>query len=273
MPTVADLARDALAYRDPVSLAVRAGIVPYPYQQAVLRSRADQVILNWARQAGKSTITSILPVHLSLFFPGSLTLLLAPGDRQAGLLLDKVYDIVAAIGEYAAQTEQENTRYLRFANTSEIWALPGKEGTIRGFSGVDLIVIDEASRVPDSLYYAVRPMLAASSGRTILLSTPFGKRGFFHRVWTDGGTSWERHERPYQQVPHLVDSALIAEDRTELPPEWFAQEYECRFVDTTGQLFPYELVESLFQSDREPFFESEEPAWSRALIAATDDSF
>lgn len=273
--TVADLARDALAFRDPVALARRSGFAPYDYQSAVLRSRSSQIVLNWSRQAGKSTVTAVLPVHLSLFSPASLTLLLAPGDRQAALLLDKVYDVVKALGEYAAQTEQENTRYLRFGNGSEIWALPGKEGTIRGFSGVGLIVIDEASRVADSLYYAVRPMLAASGGRTILLSTPFGKRGFFHRVWTEGSASWERHERPYDRVPHLIDSPMVAEDRQELPPEWFAQEYQCHFTDTAGQLFPFELVESLFSSDVEPFFGTgEEPAWSRNLIAAgTSDSF
>ncbi len=42
--------------------------------------------------------------------------------------------------------------------------------------------IDEAARVSDELYRAVRPMLATSGGRIVLLSTPFGKRGFFFRA-------------------------------------------------------------------------------------------
>ena len=40
-------------------------------------------------------------------------------------------------------------------------------------SGVTLLVIDEAARVPDALYFSVRPMLAVSRGRLVALSTPF----------------------------------------------------------------------------------------------------
>jgi hypothetical protein len=43
-----------------------------------------------------------------------------------------------------------------------------------------MLVIDEASRVDDTLYLAVRPLLAVSGGRLVALSTPFGKRGWFH---------------------------------------------------------------------------------------------
>ena len=55
---------------------------------------------------------------------------------------------------------------------------------MRGFSGVSLLIIDEAARVPDDLYYAVRPMLTVSQGRLILLSTPHGRQGFFFEAWT-----------------------------------------------------------------------------------------
>jgi len=51
-------------------------------------------------------------------------------------------------------------------------SLPGDEGTVRGFSGVSLLVIDEAARVADPLYFAVRPMLAVSQGRLVALDTP-----------------------------------------------------------------------------------------------------
>jgi hypothetical protein len=43
-----------------------------------------------------------------------------------------------------------------------------------------LVIVDEAARVPDDLYRAVRPMLAVSQGRLIALSTPFGQRGWFY---------------------------------------------------------------------------------------------
>jgi hypothetical protein len=55
-----------------------------------------------------------------------------------------------------------------------------------------VIVVDEASRAPDSRYHAVRPMLAVSGGRLMLMSAPWGKRGFFHHEWTDVGDTWWR---------------------------------------------------------------------------------
>jgi hypothetical protein len=53
-------------------------------------------------------------------------------------------------------TEQESALRLELTNGSRIVSLPGKEKTVRGFSGAKLLVIDEAPRVADSLYYSVR---------------------------------------------------------------------------------------------------------------------
>lgn len=260
------VAADFLRRFDPMHLARAVGPEPHDYQVSLLRSRSKQIILNWARQAGKSTATSILPLHTALYTPKSLTLILSPSDRQSGLLLDKVHEHLGTLGWKPTADETENTRYLKLANGSEVWALPGKEGTIRGFSGVDLLVIDEASKTPDALYYAVRPMLAASGGRLILLSTPFGKRGFFFDVWTGAG-EWEKYEVPVAMVPH-IDPAFIAQERRELPPDWFAQEYLCQFNEATGAVFAHDLIESLFASDVPSLFGEEEPGWSHDLIVS-----
>jgi hypothetical protein len=60
-------------------------------------------------------------------------------------------------------------------------ALLGTEKTIRGFSGAALLIVDEAARVDDALYYALKPMLAVSGGSLLMLSTPYGRRGFSSR--------------------------------------------------------------------------------------------
>src|SRR5918993_1239957 len=66
---------------------------------------------------------------------------------------------------------------MELSNGSRIEALPGTEKTIRGFSEVDLLIVEEAARVADELYYAARPFLAVSGGRPLVLSPPFRKRG------------------------------------------------------------------------------------------------
>ena len=69
------------------------------------------------------------------------------------------------------------------------WALPGDGDTIRGFSSPALIIEDEGSYVSDGLYRAIRPMLAVSAGRLILLGTPNGRRGHFFESWQSDETS------------------------------------------------------------------------------------
>ena len=68
---------------------------------------------------------------------------------------------------------------LVLPNRTRILAVPGEEANIRGISAVDILIIDEAARVKESLYSGARPMLATRNGKIILLSTPFAKRGFF----------------------------------------------------------------------------------------------
>ncbi|MBI3965802.1 MAG: hypothetical protein HY329_09220, partial [Chloroflexi bacterium] len=57
----------------------------------------------------------------------------------------------------------------------------------------------------------MRPMLAASGGRTILLSTPYGKRGTFYELWSNGGAAWERVKIRADQCPRI-------------PKDWLEQE-------------------------------------------------
>jgi hypothetical protein len=72
---------------------------------------------------------------------------------------------------------------LELDNESRIITLPGAEKTIRGFSGVSLFLVDEASRVADELYYAARPMLAVSGGALMMLTVPLQRaRGVLRGV-------------------------------------------------------------------------------------------
>ncbi len=238
---------------DPVLLAERVGLTPDPWQRDVLRSTEQQIILNISRQAGKSTVTSLLALHTALYQPGSLVLLLAPALRQAQELFRKVKDAYEAVRR-PVPTLEESALRLELVNGSRIVCLPGKEQTIRGFSGVALLIVDEASRVPDDLYMAVRPMLAVSGGRLVLLSTPFGKRGFFHHEWTEG-QGWKRVEIKATDVPR-ISPEWLARERAAIGDWWYRQEYGCEFVETTDQVFGYEYVMRAISSDVQPLFGS-----------------
>jgi hypothetical protein len=134
-------------------------------------------------------------------------------------------------------------------------SLPGDEKNIRGFSGVALLVIDEAARVADSLYYSVRPMLAVSRGRLVALSTPFGKRGWFHEEWQGGG-AWERVRITAEQCSR-ISPEFLAEERRALGERWFRQEYGCEFCACSEALFSEEDIQAAFVNDLPPLFPEE----------------
>jgi hypothetical protein len=80
----------------------------------------------------------------------------------------------------APRGDGDNAVSLLLPNGSRIVGLPRVEDTIRGFSAVSMLVIDEASRVSDEMYEALRPMLAVGDGDLWMMSTPRGKSGFFY---------------------------------------------------------------------------------------------
>jgi len=245
------LASDLAAALDPVVFAEQTGLVPDAWQADVLRSRAIRVLLNCSRQVGKSTTTAVLALWTALYDAPALVLLLSPSLRQSQELFAKVLTAYRRLGR-PVPADAENKLSLELENGSRVLALPGKEGTIRGYSGVKLLVLDEASRIADALYHACRPMLAVSGGRLLMLSTPFGKRGVFFQEWTEGVT-WERVELRADQCPRIPPEFLAAE-RASLPAWIYRQEYECSFEETLDQVFSYEHVHAALSADIEPLF-------------------
>ena len=237
------LAADLGTALDPVLLARRMGLEPDPWQAELLRSAATGVLVNCSRQTGKSTTCGVLAVHTALYDPGSLTLLLSPTLRQSGELFKKCLGVYRALGR-PVPAESETALTLTLENGSRIVSLPGKDGSIRGYSGVRLLIVDEASRVPNDLYLAVRPMLAVSGGRLLAPSTPFGTRGWWYEAWR-AGESWERYAVPATDCPR-IPAAFLAEERRNLGEWWYEQEYCCRFLDAQGAAFRREDIDRAF---------------------------
>src|SRR5215208_5104383 len=208
---MAALREDLRLALDRVSFAEKLGIVPDGWQEDLLRSTSDRVLLNCCRQSGKSTMSGVIALHRALYHPGSLILCLAPALRQSQELFGKVQGFYRDL-DRPIPARAERKLSLELENESRIVTLPGTEKTIRGFSGAALLIVDEASRVADDLYFAVRPMLAVSGGSLMMLSTPYGKRGVFFEEWSQG-EGWERYEVSAQECPRISTSFLEDERR------------------------------------------------------------
>jgi len=245
------LSHDLELALDRVAFAEALGLDPDPWQRDLLRSSSDRVILNCSRQSGKSTMTAVITLHRALYHPGSLILCLAPALRQSQELFGKVLGFYRDLGRpVSPQTERKLS--LELENRSRIVTLPGTEKTIRGFSGTALLVLDEAARVADELYFAVKPMLAVSGGALMMMSTPYGKRGVFFEEWTGAG-GWERYEVPADKCPRITEE-FLEEERASLPPWVCRQEYECSFEETEDQVFTTDLIDRAVTSEVKPLF-------------------
>lgn len=220
---------------DPSRILHHQGMPPDPWQRDLLLARDPYILLNCARQSGKSTTVAAAALHQLLARHGSLVLLVAPSERQSHELFRKVMDAYQVLGQPIAAVKA-NQSELELANGARLVALPGREETVRSFSGVDLLILDEASRVPDDLYRSVRPMLAVSQGRLLALSTPFGQRGWFYEEWIGNGP-WRRVHIPWSKCPRIA-ADFIAEETRALGQAWVDQEYNGLFTAMEGLVFP-----------------------------------
>ncbi len=229
----------------------RLGMVPDARQQEILLCGAKRVIVNGARQFGKSTMTAALAVFRAISKPEQMILFASPSERQSAELLRKAASMAAKLGIRVCG-DGSNAQSLVFPNGSRIVAIPATEDTVLGFSAVNLMIIDEASRVPDSLYLALRPMLLVSDGDLWLISTPNGKSGFFYDAWEHGGVEWARFSVPATENPRIRPDQLERE-RSEMGPARFRQEFLCEFVEAGTHGFCEERIQAALDDFEQPF--------------------
>lgn len=230
----------------------RLGLEVDGKQAMVLDRGVKRGILNCSRQWGKSTIAAARAVYEAVYFKDSLVLVASPCARQSGEFLRKAEGFVRKLG-MVPRGDGDNALSLEFGNGSRIVGLPGQEATVRGFSAAALLLIDEASRVPDELYQALRPVLAVSNGGLWLLSTPAGQRGFFWEEWERGGEEWLRVSAPATECPRIAAEFLEKERKTQGARQ-FAQEYLCEFHEEEGTAWGRELVEGTLDETVRPWF-------------------
>lgn len=242
---------DDILYRlDPVTFCrERLDFHPDPIQQTILCSPHRRIIVNCARQWGKSTTAAALAIHHLLYGPAKpLCLIAAPSEHQAAELLIKIQTFAQSLGVSSRAIHPSD---LRFPHGGRAVALPSTERTVRGFTAPTLILVDEAAIVPSSLFLAISPMLAIRAGRFILMSTPAGARGLFFDIWSSSDPAWLRISVPATECSRFSPDFLAEQQRLfgELK---FGQEFLCQFVASRDQAFPAHRIAEIYSSEVDP---------------------
>lgn len=117
-----------------------------------------------------------------------------------------------------------------FINGSILQCLGGEthDTAIRGTNPY-MVILSEYAYMSPAIYDTVRPILAANDGIVIFLSTPYGKNHFYSMTEAvKKYKDWFVLHKKTSEINHIPLEAL-EQERQQMSPELFAQEYECSF--------------------------------------------
>lgn len=200
------------------------------------------ITIRAGRQVGKSEVISEKAVRLARDNDGTYSMILAASQRQSGLLFEK---IVAKLSHMDLLADKPTLTRAFLKNGSRIYCFPaGRTGYfIRGFT-IDFLFVDEAAYIPETVWLAITPMIAVSRkkrgfGWIFLLSTPFGRGGYYYDSFTDPDfKSFHVSSEKCRRIP----SDFLRKERLRMSKQEYAQEYLGEFTEAYNQFFPTELI-------------------------------
>lgn len=241
-----------------------------PWQVEVKEAQGN-VVVRSGRQVGKSTAISVKAGDFAIKNARKSILIIAAVERQAYLLFEKVIAYVRATKPNMIKSgkHRPTKSKLELTNGSIIRCLPtGLTGHgIRGFT-IDLLIADEAAFIPSAVWAAVTPMLAITKGKMILLSTPYGREGFFYQCFQD--ETFKRFHISSEDCPRRDDN-FLKQEKNRMTRLQYAQEYLGEFVDDLRQFFPTDLIRKIMCLSRgEDVYSLNHISPSKALYLGVD---
>jgi len=202
------------------------------------------MILNWSRQCGKSTFAEIACIE-SLCKVGKFSAYITPSYKHG----QKVYAELMKYLEPLKIIKKSNASDLRIESIfgTVLQFFSGEAPTsIRGNTISDILIIDEAAYFPDILsngediwYNVIQPTTKVRCKKVIMISTPAGKRGFFFNFYNKALNGKDGY---FCMTRTIYDDKLASEEyikdmKESTPSKFFAQEYECIFLDSSLTFF------------------------------------
>ena len=231
------------------------GFNPDEVQRRILEETNTHILVLAPRQTGKSTAAAVRVLYTAVYNQCATILLASASGRQSGQILEKARQLARQMGLDLAGPPPKCEGFT-LPNGSIVVALPDSEETIRGFSAPCLIVVDEAAFASDTLFTALEPMLTVSNGTLMLLSTPNGQVGYFYEQWHLQDNHWTNIFGTLEDCPR-VNTKAIEGMRKSMAKADFEQEFECKFVASSGQFISVETFRKCLRDDIPPFC----PGW------------
>ena len=233
----------------------------YEYQFAYFHDLSRFKLMLASRQTGKD-FTSEGEIADDCHTRPTEWMIAAPSERQAldsldqGKVWSQAFDLM--VEDYVEERESGPQTLLKsaeilFSNGSRVRAVPGRPDTVRGRSANVLLTEFDFFDNPPATWRAILPSitnpLRGGEKKIRAVSTPNGKDGQMYRLYEGEKSKGKRVDWSRHRVT-IYDAVLMG-----LPTNWldleemmddaegWAQEFEVQFIDSSGVLLPYELIQ------------------------------
>jgi len=265
-----------LQYMDDPVLFVREvlGAEPLPYQAEFLEAISSgerRISIRSGHGTGKSTSASWAMLwYLLMRFPNKVVVT-AP---TSGQLFDALFaELKRWIGELPKPVQDlltvKSDRVELAAAPSEMFisARTSRAETPEALAGVHsdnvLLVVDEASGVPEKVFEAAAGSMSGHNATTILLSNPTRSTGTFYESQTRMSGTW------WTQRWSCVDSPLVSDEFVDEMRERYGEESNAFRIRVLGEfpladddtIIPFHLVDAAMNRDIE-IDDERRPVWA-----------
>ena len=256
------------------------GLIPfetYSFQDDCVTHFNDNrfnVILK-SRQLGLSTLVAAYALWMGIFQRDKNILVIATKLSVAQNFIRKVKVMLKSLPPWLVLPEvtADNKQTIEFSHGSVIKAIPTSDDAGRS-EALSLLIIDEAAFVKnfDTLWMGLYPTLS-TGGRAIVLSTPNGVGGQYHKLYTAailGENEFNSINLPWDVHPERGEEWFQKETRN-MSKRQIAQELLCDFVasgETFLQADHLEWIRESIRAPRERRFEDRNLwVWENPLAA------
>lgn len=221
------------------------GLIPfqtYPFQDECVEQFIEHrfnIVLK-SRQLGLSTLVAAYSVWLAIFHREKNILVIATKLKVAQNFIVKVKTAIKSLPAWmlVPSIVSNNRQEIIFSHGSQIKAIPTSDDAGRS-EALSLLIIDEAAFVRnfDTIWTGIYPTIS-TGGRVIILSTPNGVGGQYHKLYVDadaGLNEFNPINLPWNVHPER-DNDWFEKITKNLSKRQIAQEYLCDFT-TSGETF------------------------------------
>ena len=224
----------------------------YPFQEDTIKQFIQHSwnIIVKSRQLGISTLCAGYALWLMTFNRDKSILVIANKQDVAKNVIRKVRVMYQYLPTFLQQTiVTDNKQSIFFANDSFIKAQSANPNA--GVSeALSLLIIDEAAVLSEALFsqiWAASAPTLSTGGDCIILSTPRGVGGKFHKLWIQaqqGSSKFNPISLPWQVHPER-DQAFRDQQTIEMGDKKARQQFDCDFASSGDTVIIKQVLQKI----------------------------